>query len=441
MAGPYYVDSNRGGGGDTGADWTNAFLTFAQGVAAAAAGERIYVDDGHQETLAADTTYTFAGTEGVPVEVIVAVTDTTNAVADYNCTNQYIEGDTGNYHIIIAGEVYFWGICLEWGDSSTFVANGKTVVFEKCNLKVESTVGKYLKIRYDNTTVILINTDVVFAGDTGHKFMVQECANFIWRGGILTGDVDTLFDLENEANYIELTGIDLSVMIGGTIITVAEGDERFHAYLKGIKLNATQPALITSGISPERASRIHMDIADDGNTVYKFRREFQYGYAMQETSLTVAGKGLYDGTNPYSVKLASRAAPVCTYYDPWRYHLATKRVTGLGAGKTFTVYILENGNGGQSAAWNNDEVWLEVIYPDATTAQYNIQTDKKATPTTAAAAQTDDAGRWQNETNGREQKLEVTVANGEGKDGPVEIWVCIANANKFLYACPEVIVS
>ena len=86
----------------------------------------------------------------------------------------------------------------------------------------------------------------------------------------------------------------------------------------------------------------------------------------------------------------------------------------------------------------DDEVWLEVVYPDDSTAQYMIQSDRIATPTTAPAAQTDDAGRWQNETQGREQRLEVTIADGDAKMGPVEFWICLAKDDIFLYVCPKV---
>lgn len=440
MAGPWYLRSSDGDNGDDGLSWANACATMSGVLAkAVAAGDIIYVDDDHQETLAADITWTFPGTEGTPNKVIVVITDTTTAVASYNCTNQKISGDTNDAHIIIAGEVYFWGICLDWGDGTYIISNSKTVTFEKSNLIMTATAAKYLGVFNDNSTLVLINSDIDFSSNAGHYIKLYSPSNFIWRGGSLTGDIDTLIKTYDEGPYIEIIGGDLSAMIGGDIITVAAVNERLRVNFEGIKLNATPPNFISA--APERASAAYLDIADSGNTVYKFRREFQYGYVMEETTLTVVGKALYDGMNPFAVKMVSRAAPTPTLYDPWRYHLATKRVTGLGSGKTFTVYILENGNGGQPAAWNDDDVWLEVIYPDDATAQFNIQSDRIVTPTTAPAAQTDDVGRWQNETNGREQKLEVTVANGAGKVGPCEFWICIAQANKTLYVCPEVIVS
>lgn len=442
MAGPYYVRSSDGNDVDDGLSWANAKATFGAAVTLAAAGERIYVDDDHQETLAVDTTYTFAGTEGNPVKVIVVTTDTTTAVANYNSANQWIEGDTNNAHIIMVGEVYFWGIYLEWGDGNLSVfADGKTHIFEKCKLELNETAGDYFQVGEDNTALKLIDTDVAFV-DSGARLQLRSPSSFIWRGGILTGNVDSLIDIYLEGPSVEIIGVDLSAMVGGTIIEIIETDERFRAVLKGIKLNATPPALITAGISPERGSEIIMDIADNGNTIYKFRREYQYGYAQDETSKVITGKALYDGTNEFTVKMVSRATPTPTFYDPWRYHLTTLRETGFAANRTYTVHIAQDHASVQPDALENDEIWLEVVYPDDSTAKYNITNDKIATPTTTPAAQTTSTESWEGlAATTRLQELAVTVNSADGKNGPVEIWVCLAKESKTVYVCPEVYIS
>ena len=446
MAGPYYVRSSDGNDADDGLSWANAKATFGAATALAAAGERIYVDDDHQETIAANTTYTFAGTEGNPIEVIVVTTDTTTAVSNYNAANQWIEGDTNNVNIFLTGEVYFWGIYLEWvGNSSQagLFAGGKTITFEKSHLKLDDTGNtRHLGMAADdNTILVLIETDFSFSGTAGYLY-IGKPANFIWRGGTLSGDVDELLRIGSEGPSIEIIGVDLSSMIGGTIINIDEGDEYLHAYLKGVKLNATQPVLITAGISPERGSRILMDIADNGNTIYKFRREYQYGYAQDETSKVITGKALYDGTNEFAVKMVSRATPTCSFYDPWRYHLTTLRETGFVANRTYTVHIAQDHASVQPDALDNDEIWIEVVYPDDSTAQFNIKTDKIATPTTTPAAQTTSTESWEGlAATTRLQELAATIASTDGKNGPVEIWICLAKESKTVYVCPEVYVS
>lgn len=444
MAGPYYVRSSDGDDVDDGLSWANAKATFGAAVALAAAGERIYVDDDHQETLAADTTYTFAGTEGVPVEVIVVTTDTTTAVANYNASNQWIEGDTNNAHIVIQGEVYFWGIVLEWGDTIDAFNNGKNVVFEKSLLKIDAASAEKIGISIDNTRVILLESNFEAAGGglAGHHISISSPSSFMWRGGTLTGNIDKLINFFGEGPSVEIIGVDLSAMVGGTILNIDETDERFYACLKGIKLNATPPALITAGISPERGSEILMDIADNGNTVYKFRREYQYGYAQDETSKVITGKALYDGTNEFAVKMVSRATPTCSFYDPWRYYLTTLRETGFAANRTYTIHFAQDHASVQPDALDNDEIWIEVVYPDDSTAQFNIANDKIVTPTTTPAAQTTSTESWEGlAATTRLQELAVTINSADGKNGPIEIWVCMAKADTTIYACPEVYVS
>lgn len=441
MAGPYYVRSSDGNDADSGLSWSLAKATFGAAVALAAAGERIYVDDDHQETLAGDTTYTFAGTEGVPVEVIVVTTDTTTAVSNYNASNQWIEGDTNDAHIAFGGEAYFWGIFFEYGDGYIIKTDGKTAVFENSCIKMDKLGAEMYTLNGDNTTWKMINSDLIFT-HADQKISIYNPVNFIWRGGTLTFDIGVLINVGLEGPVIEITGVDLSSMSGGTILAIDETIETFSATIKGVKLNATPPDLITSGISPERNSKILMDIADNGNTVYKFRREFQYGYAQDETTKVITGKALYDGTNEFTAKMVSRATPTPTFYDPWRYHLTTLRETGFAASRTYTIHIAQDHASVQPDALDDDEMWLEVVYPDDSTAQYNIKTDKIATPTTTPAAQTASTETWEGlAATTRLQELSVQVDAADGKNGPVEIWVCLAKESKTVYVCPEVYVS
>lgn len=418
--------------------WANAHGKLSWLCRRVAAGETIHVDDGQIETQTEDYCY-FNGTEGLPVRVICVDKATDNAVANYNATNQYI---TYNNFFRISGEVYFWGICLQNSYQSLTFSHGYTVTFENSLLKIANTSSdKRISLNGDNSSLVLINSDIEFEHAT-QGISVTAPSSFIWRGGTLTWDLDNLIDIGIEGPYIEITGVDLSAMVGGVIIKLTEADEIFHVYLKGIKLNATQPALITAGISPERNSRITMDIVDNGNTVYKFRREYQYGYAQDETSKVITGKALYDGTNEFTAKMVSRATPTPTFYDPWRYHLTTLRETGFAASRTYTVHMAQDHTDTQPDALDNDEIWLEVVYPDDTTAQYNIKSDKIATPTTTPVAQTTSTETWEGlAATTRLQELSVQIDAANGKNGPVEIWVCLAKESKTVYVCPEVYVS
>jgi hypothetical protein len=64
----WYVKSGASGGG-TGADWANAFPTFAAGVAAAQPNDTIFVSAAHDEVVTVATPYTFNSTIDAPVYV------------------------------------------------------------------------------------------------------------------------------------------------------------------------------------------------------------------------------------------------------------------------------------------------------------------------------------------------------------------------------------
>jgi hypothetical protein len=89
-------------------------------------------------------------------------------------------------------------------------------------------------------------------------------------------------------------------------------------------------------------------------------------------------------------------------YGPW---MAFK-ITGDGTAKTVSVSIANSG----AADYNNDDVWLEVMYPsEGGTAQYDNQTsqmDLLGTPT----AITDDTGSAWGGGVGNHQTLSVSIA-------------------------------
>lgn len=446
MAGPWYLRSSDGDDLDSGLSWALAKATMAGVLAeAVAAGDIIYVDDDHQEEVAADTTYIFPGTEGVPNKVIVVETDTTTAVANYNCTNQYISGDTNNAHINIDGEVYFWGMCLKQGDAAaSFISDGKTVTFENSIITQTAAFTDPISVGTDDGSKwVMITSDIDMSATTAGMIEVKGPTSFLWRGGTFIGNPDNVFDLKFDGPHLEVTGVDFPSVVGGNLIKLLQGaDDNATAYLKGIKLNASAPTLITDGVHPNNAAKFIMDIADNGSTVYKFRREYQYGYAQDETIKVITGKALYDGTNEFTAKMVSRATPTPTFYNPWRYHLTTLRETGFAASRTYTVHIAQDHASVQPDALDNDEIWLEVVYPDDSTAQYNIKTDKIATPTTTPAAQTTSTETWEGlAATTRLQELAVQIDAAAGKNGPVEIWVCLAKESKTVYVCPEVYVS
>lgn len=422
--------------------WANAHGKMKWIALVPAAGEILHVDDGHAEIPPSTEIWTFNGVKGNPVQIIVVDKATDNAVSDYTVSALVDFGI--NYDVTITGFVYLWGFHLKMGDDLAVGLNS-TIVFEKS--KIYSTGSASIVGVSANETVLQLNDVDIEANTTGFYFKIDSNGTGLdWRGGKLIGNVLKLIlfnTTDGRASFARIVGVDISEMVGGTIVSCTSADPLLGAiHLSGLKLNANIPDLLTSSNGIQNMGEVLMDIADSGSTVYKFRREYQFGYAQDETSKVITGKALYDGTNEFTAKMVSRATPPPTSYDPWRYHLTTLRETGFAASRTYTVHIAQDHASVQPDALNDDEIWLEVVYPDDTTSQYNIKTDKIATPTTTPAAQTTSTETWEGlAATTRLQELSVQIDAADGKNGPVEIWVCLAKESKTVYVCPEVYVS
>lgn len=424
--------------------WANAHGRTKWIALRVAAGEIIHVDDGHAETPPTTELLLFNGTKGNPVRVIVVDKSTDNAVSNYPASALIDYGATGDGSI--QGHVYFWGMYLIIGDDLFIGLNtmDTKAIFEKSKLKFNY-ISSIIDLQSYNSDLKLIDTYLEFVNTGAYIYINSRAGGFEWIGGTLAGNVTNLI---KTAGYygggidLVMSGVDLSSMAGGNIINnIGSYNVNIKALLSGIKLNAS-PAVLFAGTALGSHGEILMDIADNGSTVYKFRREYQYGYAQDETIKVITGKALYDGTNEFTAKMVSRATPTPTFYDPWRYHLTTLRETGFAASRTYTVHIAQDHASVQPDALDNDEIWLEVVYPDNGTAQYNIKTDKIATPTTTPAAQTTSTETWEGLlSTTRLQELSVQIDAADGKNGPVEIWVCLAKESKTVYVCPEVYVS
>lgn len=426
--------------------WANAHGKIKWITLVPAAGEVLHIDDGHAETPSTET-WIFNGTVGNPVKIICVDKATDSAVSSYPASALIDFGAAGD--LTMYGCVYFWGMYLKIGDDITFGSNtvDSDITFEKSKIYLAFIGSRFIVTNYD-LVLNLISTNVEFANVAGYIDLSPHSAGFNWIGGTLNDTLSTnqtkVFNVsgsEGRGIAIIVKGVDLSCITGGDLIKIT-GKVAGLIELHGVKLNSTPPTFITTNAGIHPLSKFSMDIADSGNTVYKFRRECQYGYAQDETTKVITGKALYDGTNEFTAKMVSRATPTPTFYDPWRYHLTTLRETGFAASRTYTVHIAQDHASVQPDALDDDEIWLEVVYPDDTTAQYNIKTDKIATPTTTPAAQTTSTETWEGLlSTTRLQKLEVQIDAADGKNGPVEIWVCLAKESKTVYVCPKVYVS
>lgn len=193
----YYVWSGATGA-NNGTSWTNAFTTLAPAVTAATLdGDTILVHKTHSETLAADTTYTFAGS----VSVLCVDKDASDAPATMG-VSYWIGGDATNKSINFFPAqykpVYLRGLTLRTAgavaDSLTFhtTINGSQIRVEDCYLWQGNTAaasgifcGGTTAGRYSLTE--FINCTFRF-GNAGQGIIPRAGADLIIRGGAVSGD-------------------------------------------------------------------------------------------------------------------------------------------------------------------------------------------------------------------------------------------------------------
>jgi len=175
---------------------------------------------------------------------------------------------------------------------------------------------------------------------------------------------------------------------------------------------------------------------DNNNTTLRLHERYYNGMIDSEFSIYRTAGARDENSTHLSLKVVSEAE-VIPWARPLRFKLASLRLDTSSA-KTLTVHFAQDG---ATTPLQDDEAWIEVSYPDDTTAAYHWQVDRAADIQATPVNQADSSEAWTglSGTNKR-QKLEVTTSE-TGKLGPVEVWLCLAKPSTALYACPAVEVS
>lgn len=189
----FYVDD--GGDNTDGSTWVKAYTTLLGGITAAAAGDTIYIGSSHSEQLAANTTYTGAGTIAAPLRIISA--DITSGEPPTTFQTMVggtgtIDGKTGGaYDIIFAGHNIWNGLKFQAGDDVTFATPSTLNVFYNTLFSVDddlvincgnsADVGVHLfNCDYQQVTSGRLNVSGDFAWIGGtFSFSGGECASYL----------------------------------------------------------------------------------------------------------------------------------------------------------------------------------------------------------------------------------------------------------------------
>lgn len=453
----FFIDDTATGT-DSGADKTNAFISFTQLLASAfAAGDRAFGAHTHIEGLVADTTFTFPGTVTLLNEIYSVdfagssppVAADLRAGALIDCTN----------NLILAGSFYMHGMVIRsgitsasGGDDLNIATSGQQLqIYEECALATLGSsatatmnIGVTDSSNTGKATVRFINT-VLGIGNVNSTVMVEN-AYVSWRNASGKGvavDITTsrhanptmdLFSMSGRSAFVDLDGLDFSNLsdLDG-LFDVSGSDDGVQGLVSNCKLNATFAlATGTRGDVP-RGNILTLVNCDDGDTNYLFERDVKQGNIVTDTAKTLNAT---NGTTAFSWKMVSSADAdfVDPLYTPW----IPVWVDSTGS-KTVTLEILHDGG---VTNLNDDEFWIEVMFALNTgDPLYGLVTDRMV-PLATPAAQTDSVeGDWTEDLANENAQKAVTASITVNEKGLIYARLALAKPSQTIWFDPDPVVA
>ena len=440
MPGPYYV-WNGAGGGATGADWTNAFLTMGAAITASVAGDTIYVASDHTETQGTTLTWTFPGTQAAPNKVLSCDRTATPPTALLAGASAIITGATS---MVINGSAYIYGYDLR---ATSAASNGSVALLnsgagdlhlDTCQLKLPGTNAS-ATITLGSTSnnimqrITLTNTQMTFAS-ASQRILLQRTA-FTWRNtstAFVAGTLPTttIFNTGSTVpvGFITLDGLDFSNLAAATSIIPAQS----QAYIVNMN-NCKMPASFTTAATPSGAGgRVFALNCSDGTQNYR-QQLIDYSGTLTADTTTYRTSGASDGTTNISWKVVGNANT--NRYTPFRTFEIAKWNETLTA-QTVTVEIATD-----NVTLTDAECWIEVqVMDDASstrTTLYTSQCGVLATPANLATSTEPWTGVPGTPVT---QKITSPSFTADIK-GDVRVVVCYGKASGTVYIDPEIAVA
>lgn len=414
---------------------------------ASADGDTIYVDDGHNETLALSSPVYFNGsvTAGV-FKRVYCVDKATDALS----TGAVIYGR--NKHMYFLYFLYSYGITYDLDAAGNYynlgIASGTSyqshIILEGNNTTVLKSSGAYGTIQSSfggssvTPSILEIRNGKIDIDDKDVTIKVGGCGQFRWRGGKFDGTEGSvaLFTL-NDANVIvNVQDVDLEDVGNGAnscyLVESLEKTDAANFLFTRCKLPSDAGFGLVTSFDNFTNGTVRLHHCSSANQTYDFYETSYLGVVEDSTSIYRTG-GASDGTTALSAKMVSSAgcAENIIALESPPIHGWTSSTTE----KTFTV------EGVWDSATNiqNDEIWVELEYPaDNSSGLGAIAKDKCAilgTPAdqTASTATWEGTGAWSHENK---FKLSVTVT--PGKAGPICARVYLAKASTTVYVDPMI---
>jgi hypothetical protein len=308
-------------GGDTGANWENAYSTLMKDWGAEAGftpgTDFVYVRSTHSESSGSALTLRGTTAEGTYDQArVLCVTGNDTGTDPGSLTTGASVTTTGAVNLGMREKIYIYGVDFICNAYLAVAgsANDHDVILESCRLELTSG-GSEIDVGVGGTAygskVTFINTDIDFASSDQYLALFH-CQFRMCGGSILYNVTKLIFPQYSQASFENL---DLSILTGN-LLSASDFTTAINLSFQRCKLNASATLLNGSVDVPgAEASFHHCQSGTDSDPAYQMKR-YTYQGTVETDTARYRDNGASDGerTNPYSWSLTRpRAATLLNY--------------------------------------------------------------------------------------------------------------------------------
>lgn len=437
----YYVWSGAGGT-NSGTSWTDAYTTYGSAVTAATAdGDIIKVHYTHTEELSATTTYSFTNN----VRTVSVDKDSSDALTAMGATHWLGSSSTNitiNFRSSTNKNQFFHGITVRNG---TLVAGNLNIVlsyddnahqeYEDCyiwNASAGSSaliiVGNGASGAVDQSFTRFKNCTIRFSRDS----QVLSIGGHVQiEGGSLSsaGTIPLVFAKANRAaSVLDVTGFDASALASNTLIGTST-DHKLIAKFSQCKLGTSMVPLATQTPTNRAGSEVSLFDCNSGDTHGIFGYYNALGSVVSDTGIYFTA-----GAAAQSWKIVTAAS--CSVYAPFETPWIDLYNTTLSAQSPY-IEILRDGS---ATAYQDDEVWIDVMAKTVGASPISSLTTDRVTPLGTPANQAAGAGlgSWTGEAGTAWSGKCAVASLTPAENGHIRARIAVGEPSITVYADPQI---
>ncbi len=371
MATKYVYDG--AGGGDTGVDWANAFLTFFQAWPLAP-GDIVLIDYRHAEDDGNVRTWTSTATPSNPAFVISVDSDDSDAYRRGAAVFTASTADSSDWTLNI-DNVETHG--FDWRSPDDLTLAGTTFYMHDGVFGTRRTSGAELTAGANPSQVYLEDIDIAINnGEEFFSYAGNSIAKLSWKGGTFLDTCLRLLLVPDTVKslFARVEGVDLSLVPSILNISSASiGIGIIEVILVNCKLKSGYLLIETAANRYGPGMRIEAFGCDSTagagrSSTITYEMESFFGKALTVGTHYRNSGSVANGVN-YSYRLTALANATVEGAQStavW-FDLHGTFVDAINVNKTFTIYFAHNGVGdGTAGDMETDQIWIDLIGPDDT---------------------------------------------------------------------------